>query len=221
MIWYKFKRRGIEIPFPMSDQLLNDFMAVVYNQRRIPPSEAETDTTVDELWRSDLCTKLVVDEHGESLLTREDLARVAPLVRCLPFTHGETLCKQEEEGETFWVVSRGQLAGVVEKDGETVVSFELGPGSVVGEMSALTGVPRSATLTVAESAALLEFSPAAFRALLGLHDQLPERLSELAAARVAENRQVMEELARTRENREEVTLEKDGILRRLLRMIGR
>ena len=37
LIWYKFKRRGIEIPFPMSDELLNDFMAVVYNQRRLPP----------------------------------------------------------------------------------------------------------------------------------------------------------------------------------------
>ncbi|MBZ0269960.1 mechanosensitive ion channel family protein, partial [bacterium] len=31
-IWYRFRRKGIEIPFPMSDQLLNDFMAVVYNQ---------------------------------------------------------------------------------------------------------------------------------------------------------------------------------------------
>ena len=29
MIWYQFKRRGIEIPFPMSDRLLDDFMTVV------------------------------------------------------------------------------------------------------------------------------------------------------------------------------------------------
>ena len=37
MIWYQFKRRGIEIPFPMSDKLLNDFMEVVDHQRQMPP----------------------------------------------------------------------------------------------------------------------------------------------------------------------------------------
>lgn len=221
MIWYKFKRAGIEIPFPMSDKLLNDFMAVVYNQRKLPPSDVQVDSIVDDLWGSDLCSKLVVDDEGNSLLSRADLEKIAPLVRRLPFTHGETLCKQGEEGETFWIVASGQLAGKVEKDGETVVEFQLPAGTVVGEMSALTGVPRSATLAVAQTAELLEFSPAAFRALLALHDQLPERLSDLASSRIEENRAAMEELARSRENQEEVTLDKPGILRRLLRMIGR
>jgi small-conductance mechanosensitive channel/CRP-like cAMP-binding protein len=221
MIWYKFKRAGIEIPFPMSDKLLNDFMAVVYNQRRLPPSDVALDSIVDDLRTSDLCTKLAVDEQGEPLLDRADLEKIAPRVRRLPFTHGETLCVQGEEGETFWIVASGKLAGTVDTGGEAAVTFELLPGTVVGEMSALTGVPRSATLTVAESAELLEFPPAAFRALLALHDQLPERLSALAAERIEQNRHAMEELARARSDQEDVTLEKAGILRRLLRMIGR
>ncbi len=44
MIWYQFKRRGIEIPFPMSDKLLNDMMAVVSHQRRLPPQDDEIAT---------------------------------------------------------------------------------------------------------------------------------------------------------------------------------
>ena len=219
MIWYKFKRAGIEIPFPMSDQLLNDFMAVVYNQRRLPPLEVDLESMVDDLSRSKLCTELAVDESGEPLLSRADLEKVAPFVRRLPFTHGETLCAQGEEEETFWIVVRGKLSGAVEKDGETIVRFELGPGAVVGEMSALTGLPRSATITVAETAVLLEFPPPAFRALLALHEALPPRLSDLAAARIAANRQAMEDLARSRQDQAEVPLEKPGILRRLLRML--
>ena len=32
MIWYKFQRRGIEIPFPMSGRLLDNFMQAVHAQ---------------------------------------------------------------------------------------------------------------------------------------------------------------------------------------------
>ena len=220
-IWYRFKRAGIEIPFPMSDQLLNDFMAVVYNQRRLPPTDADTAAVVEDLLRSDLVSKLVTDADGRPLLTREDLALVAPHVRRLPFTHGETVCRQGESGEAFWVVARGRLEGRVEQNGRTVATFTLEPGAVVGEMSALTGVPRSATLTVAESTELLEFGPEAFRALLALHPQIPERLADLAAERAAANRAALEEQAARAAHTGEVTLERKGILKRLLRLVGR
>ncbi|MBU0740975.1 mechanosensitive ion channel [bacterium] len=220
-IWYQFKRKGIEIPFPMSDKLLNDFMAVVYKQRKLPPVEEDVEAAVGDLRDSDLCTKVFVDTDGNPLLSHDDLEIVAPLVKRQPYTHGETLCAQGDAGETFWVIASGKLLGRVEQDSRVAAEFELRPGAVVGEMSALTGVPRSATLTVAESSELLEFGHEAFRALLSLHEDIPERLSELAARRAAENRAALEVLARQREDGEEVQLEQKGILKRLLRMIGR
>ena len=36
----------------------------------------------------------------------------------------------------------------VVKDADVAAEFELGPGAVVGEMSLMTGAPRSATVTV-------------------------------------------------------------------------
>jgi CRP-like cAMP-binding protein len=220
-IWYQFKRRGIEIPFPMSDKLLNDFMAVVYNQRKLMPHEEDVAAGVKDLLDSDLCTEILVDAEGDPLLSADDLAQVAPLVRRQPYTSGEILCRQGDDGDSFWVVARGKLRGEVKKDGQVAATFELGKGAVVGEMSLLTGVPRSATLLVAESAQLLEFGPEAFAALLGLHEDLPARLSELAADRAARNREALEELARQRENGGMVQLEQKGILKRLLRMMGR
>jgi len=220
-IWYQFKRKGIEIPFPMSDKLLNDFMAVVYKQRKLPPVEADVAAAAADLADSDLCAKLCVDGEGNPLISRDDLETIAPLVKRQPYTHGETVCTQGDGGETFWVIATGRLEGRVEQDGQVAASFELSPGTVVGEMSALTGVPRSATLQTAESTELLEFGAEAFKALLSLHEDIPQRLSELAAARAAENREALEAQARERENGDDVQLEQKGILKRLLRIVGR
>jgi len=221
MIWYKFKRRGIEIPFPMSDKLLNDFMAVVYNQRKLPPTDVDLSDMVRDLHCSDLVTSLVIDADGEPLLTGADLERIAPLVRRFPYTHGETLCAQDDEGESFWVLASGELSGTVTQDGDVAATFTLKPGCVVGEMSALTGVPRSATITVSETAEILEFGPEAFRALLALHEGIPVRLSELAAERAAANRSALEALAKKKADQSEVVLDKSNILKRLLRIVKR
>lgn len=221
MIWYQFKRRGIEIPFPMSDKLLNDFMTVVNGQRRLEPEDRELAARLDDLLGSDLCTRLVVDGGGRPLLDREALARVAPLLRRLPYTRGETVFVQGEPGETFHVVVRGRLAVRVVKDADVAAEFELGPGAVVGEMSLMTGAPRSATVTVTESAELLEFGPAAFRAMLCLRDEIPEALATLAAERAAQNRATLDRLSQEHEAAADAVVERHGILSRLLAMIGR
>lgn len=220
MIWYQFKRHGIEIPFPMSDVLLNDFMAVVYNQRRIPPSEKQLDDVVADLRGSKLVSELVVDAEGAPLLDDGDLRAVAPFVRRHRYARSEPLCLQGEEGETFWILVRGTIEGSIAQDGGTI-EFTIEPGAVVGEMGVLTGLPRSATLQVGESAEVLEFDATAFGKLLGLHDDIPERLSDLAAERAAANRTALEAQARERASSTEVVLEKEGILGRLLRFVKR
>ncbi|MBK7704137.1 MAG: mechanosensitive ion channel [bacterium] len=221
MIWYQFKRRGIEIPFPMSDKLLNDFMTVVNGQRRLEPEDRELAARLDDLLGSDLCTKLVVDAEGRPLLDREALAQVAPLLRRLPYTRGETVFVQGEAGDTFHVVVRGKLAVRVAQDADVAAEFVLGPGAVVGEMSLMTGAPRSATVTVTESTELLEFDLAAFRAILSLRDEIPEALATLAAKRAAQNRTTLDRLSQEHEAAAGAEVEHHGILHRLLAMIGR
>jgi small-conductance mechanosensitive channel/CRP-like cAMP-binding protein len=211
-VWYQFKRRGIEIPFPMSDKLLNDFMAVVYQQRRLDPTPAALAATVRDLMASELHTGIL-----DARLDRSQWEVVAPLVRRESYTHGETLMRQGEEGDTFHVLVRGGLEGRI----DTGVTFAVKPGAVVGEMSLLTGEPRAATLTTATSCELLTFDREAFVALLGLDEAIPERLADLAAARAAENRAAA---ARVEQERGKATIDGDerrGILRRLLDLLGR
>ncbi len=220
MIWYQFKRHGIEIPFPMSDKLLNDFMDVVATQRTRPPEREQVNSAVSDLMSSDFCGKLCVGADGRSLLGDEELRRIAPSVRRVLYTRGETLFRQGEEGETFYVLVRGRLKGRIDReDGTPPTEFEVGVGAVVGEMSLLTGMPRTATVTVLESAELLEFGEDAFGLVLAANERIPEILANLAAERATANAADFERLRKVRAESQSGDLKKASILKRLLHMI--
>ena len=59
------------------------------------------------------------------------------------FAEGETVTREGEPGETFYIVIEGHLH--VSKHGTLV--GELGPGDFLGEISLVDGGPRTATVT--------------------------------------------------------------------------
>ena len=219
MIWYKFTRRGIEIPFPMSGRLLDNFMQAVHAQRFEKPLASEIERCVDDLIRSDFGRKLMAGSDGVCMLSRDELKAVARNVRRTRFTDGEILMRQGDDGESFYVLVQGTVGGrIVNSDTARPIEFELKPGAVFGEMSLLTGLPRSATMTAVTHCELLEFDRGAFAHLLSLREEIPQVLSELAAARAKENAASLEKLRASAAA--PVELAKDGILRRLKRMLG-
>jgi CRP-like cAMP-binding protein len=222
MIWYQFKRRGIEIPFPMSDKLLNDFMGVVAAQKKLPPERQAIDSRASDLQASDFCGKLCVDAEGKPLLGDEDVRRIAASVRRVLYTRGETLFRQGDEGETFYVVVRGKLKGTIEREpGVPPTEFGLGAGAVLGEMSLLTGLPRTATITVVDGAELLEFDKDAFALVLEAHERVPEALSRLAAERAAANAADYERMKQIHAASLAESMKQPNILKRLLKMVRR
>ncbi len=219
MIWYQFNRRGIEIPFPMSGRLLDNFMQAVHAQRFEKPLASEIERCVDDLLRSDFGRKLLAGPDGVCLLSRDELKTVARDVRRTRFTHGEVLMRQNEEGESFYVLVRGKVQGIItNSDAARPIEFELQPGALFGEMSLLTGLPRSATMTAVTNCELLEFDRDAFAHLLSLREEIPRVLSDLAAARAAANAQSLEKLRVAGVVGSEPA--RDGILHRLKRMLG-
>jgi small-conductance mechanosensitive channel/CRP-like cAMP-binding protein len=221
MVWYQFKRRGIEIPFPMSDRLLDDFMTVVSQQRRLPSEDGEIARRIDDLKGSDFCTQILVDAEGNPMLQDEDLILVAGKMRRLRYTSGEILFVQGDPGDSCYVVVSGHLHGRMEyADATRAVEFEVGPGALVGEMSLMTGLPRTATVSVREEVDLLEIPQDAFACLLGLHPEIPTLLSQLAADRGARNAAALEQLQRITTEDLAQTLGQKNILKRFLRIIG-
>ena len=221
MIWYQFKRRGIEIPFPMSDKLLEDFMTVVFQQRRLPPEDGEMAQRIADLKASDFWTRTLVDAEGKALLQDEDLRQVVGKMRRSLYTSGETLFHQGDAGDTCYVVVQGSLHGCVEYDDTTQpVEFDVGPGALLGEMSLMTGLPRTATVSAREEAELLEIPEDAFASLLSLHPEVPAVLSQLVADRAAINAAAIERLKSIAGEDLAQTLKQENILKRFLRIIG-
>ena len=220
MIWYQFKRRGIEIPFPMSDKLLNDFMEVVYHQRRLPPEPEEVRRNRADLLRSDFAAKLLTDEQGQQLLQESALEGIAESLRRVQYTRGETVFPQGAGGQTCYVVSRGTLRGRVEyRDASQASEFDLGPGALFGEMSLVTGLPRTATVTAMDEVELVEIGKETFTTLLSLRADIPERLAQLVAKRAAANASALEKLKALEGARVSESLRRDSILQRFLRML--
>jgi len=222
MIWYKFKRRGIEIPFPMSDKLLNDFMAVVYRQRTMPPEEIDVERTLADLLKSDVVSKWLVDEKGAPLLKQDDLRGVARSVKRVRYTKGETVFRQGAAGDTCYVVVRGKVHGRVEyKDASAANEFDLGPGALCGEMSLVTGLPRTATVEAREEVELLEVSAETFREILALRQDIPDILSKVVAQRSEQNAAAYARLKELAGTNVAETICRENILKRFLRMLGR
>lgn len=220
-IWYQFKRRGIEIPFPMSDKLLNDFMEVVSRQRTMPPEDLEMERMLEELRKSDFCRRLLLDEAGLPLVDDEALKPVARMMRRVFYTQGETLFKQGEVGDSAYVLVRGRIDGRVEFDADVQAHvFTVEAGALLGEMSLVSGLPRTATLSAADEVELLEIPNAAFVQLLGVRADVPAKLAELVSQRAAQNAAMFEQLKAVPKAGLKESLQRDSLLRRFRRMLS-
>ena len=220
-VWYQFKRRGIEIPFPMSDKILNDLMEVVSHQRTLPPPERELERNTAELIKSDFCRSLLLDSEGKLLVEEAALRPVAQAMRRVLFGQGETLFAQGEEGETAYVLLRGAVEGSVEFDADVAPhTFVVQPGALLGEMSLVTGMPRTATLRAKEEVELLEIPKAAFVQLLAVRPDLPDKLAELVAQRAAQNAATYQKLKSMPRAGLQESLQRESILRRFARLLS-
>jgi CRP-like cAMP-binding protein len=217
LVWYKFKRRGIEIPFPMSDQLLNDFMAVVYNQRRIPPSGTDVDRMLAILSDSEFLVRPTEDpERRESIVSEPSLRELAARCRLVRFTNGEWLCRQGDAGSNCWVVVDGAIDGsIASRDGGPEITFRTEPGSVFGEMSLFTGMTRAATGTFSQETELLEIPREAFAQLLASEERVMEEIAELVAARNRANADFLEKAAAMPREQIEESCDSSRVLARL------
>ncbi len=220
-VWYQFRRAGIDIPYPVTDQVINDFMARAAGPAG-PAEDPAAARRAAGLMQSDFARKVLQDAEGRRLVDEAELSEWAGRLTSLLYGRGEILFRQGEAGDCCYVVLSGRLAGRIQhRDAAKETTFEVGPGAVVGEMSLMTGLPRMAEVTVRESAELLRIPAAEFAALLGKHAGLVEQMSRLVAERVQQNRKQFEDLlAADAASRVAQDLSCEGILSRFWRLLG-
>jgi len=88
----------------------------------------------------------------------------------------DVLLKEGDKADFVLLVLTGSLEVFVERESQHLVLTEAGPGTILGELAVLCGIPRSASVKAKEESAVLEWTDEAFRTLLLRDPSLSQRI---------------------------------------------
>jgi CRP-like cAMP-binding protein len=96
---------------------------------------------------------------------------------------GETLVRQGDPGDTFFIVREGDLEVLVSGSGARRRANVLKPGDFFGEVALLYNVPRTATVRARSKASVWQLGRQDFRDLVGRYMGLEDDVAKVAASR--------------------------------------
>ncbi len=165
-LYYTLKRRGISIPFPIQ---------VEYSAELPPPGpNAAAQTRARAMLAGTDLFGLLSDEE------RRGLAEVSPIHA---FGNGESIVRQGDEGRSAYVVCKGRVRVSLDPGDAELAILE--PGAYFGEMSLLTGEPRTATVRAVGDCEVMEVASDQFRRFVLERPSVVERIGSVVADRRA------------------------------------
>ncbi len=178
-IWNAFQRNGIDIPFPQRVVRMVDAGADKNGGK-------ESDQIVGYLAAVDFFTILTPNQI-------EALARDARIQQFLP---GEQIVRQGESGQDLYVILDGEAAVCLEHEGRSSMVSTLHKGQFFGEMSLLTGDPRSATVRAITPLAVVAVGKQALSRVVQEDERIVSRIGEVVARRQVLTAAAKEQLSR-------------------------
>lgn len=165
-IYYAFKREKIEFAYPIR---------IVHMETKAeePDILEVMNTTADRLSRVPIFVPLSDDETER--LARASAARV--------YAPGEAIVRKGQEGDSMFVIIRGAVKVQITEAGAVRIVNNLGENDFFGEMSLLTGQPRSATVVAEKETEVLQIKKSAFKAILQTNPDLVKSIVEIIEER--------------------------------------
>lgn len=167
-LWYRLKRGGLEIPFPIR--------TVHLHQR----DEAHVRTT-EEARRSKL-TRMLAGSELLGPLGADGQRVLVERGHEVAFGAGEEVFRAGDPGETCYLL----LSGAVQaEDGHGRRLSRIEPGQIFGEGALLTGEPRTATVRALGDVDALQIDREAFREVLLANERIASELAAILEKRRA------------------------------------
>jgi small-conductance mechanosensitive channel len=167
-IWYLFNRE--RIPFPSPTLTIHNEAAPVATTRE------EYVTTASERLSHVPIFSPLSDEEVERLAKASQFRVYAP---------GEAIVRKGAEGNSMFVIVRGSVQVQLNTDSRTRTINELRSNDFFGEMSLLTGEPRTATVVAAEETEVLQIKNTALKPLFEANPELVDSVCEIIEERRA------------------------------------
>jgi len=164
-------------------------MEALEEQPSIPPSPMGAPaTTVRSIAETPLFSDLDADE----------LRGVVGRLRHHAFMAGSVLVREGDPGDSLFVLSEGRVkVTTLGPKGKSVQLAELKEGDFFGEVSLLTGKPRTATITSLDGAEVLELTRSDLEALERKHPRVRDVIREFYEKRVASTIEAMVQAVRS------------------------
>ena len=165
-IWYVFQRENLPFAFPA----ITLHRAAKISE--IAPEEV-INTKTEHLNRVSIFAPLSDDETEQ--LANASQSRV--------YAPGEAIVRQGKEGNSMFVILRGSVRVQIPEGNYQKTITNLGKDAFFGEMSLLTGEPRSASVIAAEETEVLQIKKEALKPIFENNPNLVNSICELIEER--------------------------------------
>jgi cAMP-dependent protein kinase regulator len=118
--------------------------------------------------------------------SNDELVAVMGGLRLTSFAPGELIVSEGEPGDSLFLVTTGSVkAWIRNRDGRYVLARRLGEGDFFGEISVLTGSPRTATVVAAAPCELLELDRPTLDGITTTHPRVRDVLQRFYERRIS------------------------------------
>lgn len=198
-LWYALKRHEIKIPYPISEV-----------QMSLIASGDEESRSKEELIQ---IKKLLRGVDWLDRISDENIEFMSENIAVHTYGQNDVIIKQGEGGDSMFIIMDGMAKVFISTETDKMVEVaEKKPGEFIGEMSLLTGEPRSASVKAAVDMRVLMMNKNAFSNVLMKDEHiLNEMIEGMQEYKTGLARIIAEERERsdaTEESAKEIVLQK-------------
>jgi len=165
-IWYVFNREKIDFAYPTRTLYMQ-------NEPKAATSAEYVDTTSEYLSRVPIFAPLSQDE----------LEKLASASNDRIFAPGESIVRKGQEGNSMFVIKRGAVKVQIPQNDYARTINNLRENDFFGEMSLLTGQPRSATVIATEETTVIQIRKSELKPIFEANPLLVKSICELIEER--------------------------------------
>ena len=139
---------------------------------------------LDSHFRTRVLDKILAVSPLFSSLKREDRLELLEHFELKSFKKGDLITKEGEEGDSLFIIKSGHVEVLTKKDGELLKLAELKEGEFFGEVSLITGKPRTATVRALGDVELMALNKDDLKDHARRHPNIEETMNRYLKARM-------------------------------------
>jgi len=168
-VYYALRRAGLSFSIPAQTVL----HTARDEARAARKSEAELTRRLEAIGKVDLL----------GVLGTEERQKLAESIHAAPFDRGEAMTREGERDDGLYMIVAGDAAVKIGVGDAAREVARLGPGQFFGEMSLITGEPRSASVVALTHVDTYRLDKASFEELVRMRPEITDAVAELLTER--------------------------------------